>query len=96
MKVSLFQGLVVIDNLMTLKFKKKQTNIYLLWYLKIWKNSRVFYRKIYGNLTVLISRNIKLVNFLAINQNFSVIQTKTGTPPNKIMGVKEKKTLLRT
>lgn len=28
MKVSLFQGLVVIDNLMTLKFKKKQTFIY--------------------------------------------------------------------
>lgn len=61
MKVSLFQGLVVIDNLMTLKLKKnKQTFIYF----GTSKSEKI--QEIYGNLNVLISRNIKRVNFLAI------------------------------
>lgn len=62
MKVSLFQGLVVIDNLMTLKFKKKNKQTFI--YFGTSKSEKI--QEIYGNLTVLISRNIKLVNFLAI------------------------------
>lgn len=62
MKVSLIQGLVVIDNLMTLKFKKKTKQTFI--YFGTSKSEKI--QEIYGNLTVLISRNIKLVNFLAI------------------------------
>lgn len=59
MKVSFIQGL---ENLMTLNLKKKTLFTLVPQNLKNW---RVFHRKIYGNLTLLIRSSIKLVNFFA-------------------------------
>lgn len=60
MKVSFIQGLV---NLMTLNLKKN--NIIYFNTSKSEKIQEFFYRKVYGNLTILIKStgSIKLVNF---------------------------------